>query len=197
MERHLQGHAQQPPSYDDEFQMRAFWTRWNQRIFRREGMRVATMQTSPARGRGFPFPGGRSARRRRLPERLECSLRTRPTAFPRPTCRRTRLPIGNLFYIADDRFRLGERVGRLMKRAAHFEFPHSRTRHFVSNVRIRQRDEAEISVSAAFLVYRTRTASRILFLEAIATFWCAGEKRCASVKSAVCSIPTASARRAA
>ena len=43
-----------------------------------------------------------------------------------------------------------------MKRTAHVEFPHSRTRHFVSNVRIRERDEAEISVSAAFLVYRTR-----------------------------------------
>jgi p-cumate 2,3-dioxygenase subunit beta len=65
-------------------------------------------------------------------------------------------PDDSLFYVADDRFRLSERVKRLMKRTAHAEFPHSRTRHFVSNVRIRERREDELLVSAAFLVYRTK-----------------------------------------
>jgi p-cumate 2,3-dioxygenase subunit beta len=65
-------------------------------------------------------------------------------------------PDTSLFYIADDRFRLSERVKRLMKRTAHAEFPHSKTRHLVSNVLIRRRLEAELEVSSAFVVYRTK-----------------------------------------
>ena len=65
-------------------------------------------------------------------------------------------PDTNLFYIADDRIRLGERVKRLMKRTAHAEFPHSRTRHLVSNVRIRGRSDTELEVAAAFITYRTK-----------------------------------------
>jgi p-cumate 2,3-dioxygenase beta subunit len=65
-------------------------------------------------------------------------------------------PDTNLFYIADDRVRLGERVKRLMKRTAHAEFPHSRTRHLVSNVRIRNRSDDEIEVGSAFITYRTK-----------------------------------------
>ena len=65
-------------------------------------------------------------------------------------------PDNNLFYVADDRFRLSERVKRLMKRTAHAEFPHSRTRHIVSNVRIRQRLENEVDVASAFITYRTK-----------------------------------------
>ena len=65
-------------------------------------------------------------------------------------------PDTNLFYIADDRMRLGERVKRLMKRTAHAEFPHSRTRHLVSNVRIRKHVGDDIEVSSAFITYRTK-----------------------------------------
>ncbi len=65
-------------------------------------------------------------------------------------------PEANLFYIADDRFRLGERVTRLMKKTAHSEFPHSKTRHVVSNVRIKKVLEDEVEVSAAFITYRTK-----------------------------------------
>ncbi len=65
-------------------------------------------------------------------------------------------PDNNLFYVADDRFRLSERVKRLMKRTAHAEFPHSRTRHLVSNVRIRKRIGDDIEVSSAFITYRTK-----------------------------------------
>jgi p-cumate 2,3-dioxygenase subunit beta len=61
-----------------------------------------------------------------------------------------------LFYVADDRFRLSERVKRLMKRTAHAEFPHSKTRHLVSNVRIRERREDEIEVGSSFITYRTK-----------------------------------------
>ena len=64
-------------------------------------------------------------------------------------------PENNLFYIADDHYRLGQRVKRLMKRTAHAEFPHSKTRHVVSNVRIRAQDGANLEASTAFITYRT------------------------------------------
>ncbi|HEX8077580.1 MAG TPA: aromatic-ring-hydroxylating dioxygenase subunit beta [Chthoniobacterales bacterium] len=65
-------------------------------------------------------------------------------------------PDENLFYIADDRFRLGERVKRLMKRTAHAEFPHSKTRRMVGNVRIRGRKDDLIEVGSVFTTYRTK-----------------------------------------
>ena len=60
----------------------------------------------------------------------------------------------SLFYIADDPVRLRERVIRLMKKTAHSEYPRSRTRHLVSNVRIRAREGDTLKVSAAFITYR-------------------------------------------
>lgn len=74
----------------------------------------------------------------------------------------TDLPVGadpdkSLFYIADDRLRMNERVIRLMKKSAHSEFPRSRTRHLVSNVRLKEGDaEDEMRVSAAFITYRSK-----------------------------------------
>lgn len=61
-----------------------------------------------------------------------------------------------LFYIADDRARLGERVKRLMKRTAHAEFPHSKTSRIVGNVRIQSRREDEIDVTSVFQTLRTK-----------------------------------------
>lgn len=62
----------------------------------------------------------------------------------------------NLFYIADDRARLGERVKRLMKRTAHAEFPHSKTSRIVGNVRIHAQHEDEIDVTSVFQTLRTK-----------------------------------------
>ncbi|KWV50932.1 hypothetical protein AS156_14000 [Bradyrhizobium macuxiense] len=62
----------------------------------------------------------------------------------------------NLFYIADDRMRLGERVKRLMKRTAHAEFPHSKTSRIVGNVRIHARHADEIDVTSVFQTLRTK-----------------------------------------
>lgn len=61
-----------------------------------------------------------------------------------------------LFYIADDRRRMQERVIRLMKKTAHSEHPRSRTRHLVSNVRIKDTNDEEVTASAAFVTYRTK-----------------------------------------
>ena len=65
-------------------------------------------------------------------------------------------PDDNLFYIADDRSRLEARVTRLNKRTAHSEHPRSKTRHLVSNVRIRERGADNLFVTAAFVTYRTK-----------------------------------------
>jgi len=73
-------------------------------------------------------------------------------------------PDDNLFYIADDRFRLGERVARLMKRTAHSEHPRSKTRHLVANVRIRGRSQDAIEVGAAAVTYRTKNGITDTFI---------------------------------
>lgn len=65
-------------------------------------------------------------------------------------------PDDSLFYVADDRFRLEQRVERLLKKTAHAEYPRSKTRHLVSNVRIRSRKDDELQVGAAVLTYRTK-----------------------------------------
>jgi p-cumate 2,3-dioxygenase beta subunit len=70
-----------------------------------------------------------------------------PTADPKET----------LAIINDDMARLRGRVERLKSRHAHREFPWSRTRRFVTNVRIKDISGEEIHVNASFLVYRIRS----------------------------------------
>src|ERR1700742_3372342 len=99
----------------------------------------------------------------RLPEWLE--LFTEDATYEVPG---TDLPADassdtNLFYIADDRIRLGERVERLMKRTAHAEFPHSKTSRIVGNVRIRSRTDDEMGVSCVFQTLRTKDGTTDLY----------------------------------
>ena len=68
-------------------------------------------------------------------------------------------PDKSLFYIADDRARLNERVIRLMKKTAHSEFPRSRTRHLVSNVQIKKIEGDEVVAVAAFVTYRSKNGN--------------------------------------
>ena len=65
-------------------------------------------------------------------------------------------PEGNLFYIADDHFRMVERVKRLLKKTAFSEYPRSKTRHLVSNVRIVSQAGDECRVGTAFVTYRSK-----------------------------------------
>ena len=92
----------------------------------------------------------------RLPEWLALFTDDAHYLVPSTDLSRDASPDNNLFYIADDRFRLGERVARLMKRTAHSEYPRSKTRHLVSNVRIRNRTAEALEVGAAFVTYRTK-----------------------------------------
>lgn len=61
-----------------------------------------------------------------------------------------------LFIIADDIHRIRARVTRLKDKSAHAEYPRSRTRRMISNVRIVSRDGASLRVEANFSVHRSR-----------------------------------------
>ncbi|HEY7061075.1 MAG TPA: aromatic-ring-hydroxylating dioxygenase subunit beta [Chloroflexota bacterium] len=67
-------------------------------------------------------------------------------------------PATSLSLIDDDIVRLRGRIARLNSRHAYREFPWSRTRRLISNVRITERAGDEVCVSAAFLVYRIRNS---------------------------------------
>ena len=64
-------------------------------------------------------------------------------------------PARALFTIADDMHRLRGRVTRLKDPHAHAEFPPSRTRRLISNVRILTHDP--LTVEANFIVHRFRS----------------------------------------
>ena len=70
-----------------------------------------------------------------------------PTADPKET----------LALINDDVARLRGRVERLKSRHAHREFPWSRTRRFITNVRVKEIVGEEVLAHASFLVYRIRS----------------------------------------
>lgn len=64
-------------------------------------------------------------------------------------------PDDDLFLVSDDRFLLEQRVNSLLTRAAHAEYPHSRTTRLVTNVQARRRGEV-LDVTANFAIFRTR-----------------------------------------
>jgi p-cumate 2,3-dioxygenase beta subunit len=66
-----------------------------------------------------------------------------------------------LFLIADDRERIRQRVIRVLDPNCHAEFPKSRTRRMLSNVRILGVEGDLISVAANFVCYRFRRYERI------------------------------------
>ena len=100
----------------------------------------------------------------RLPEWLELFTEDAEYHVPCMDLPAGASPDNSLFYIADDRFRLGERVKRLMKRTAHVEFPHSKTRHIVGNVRMKPRDDNDLDVKSVFTTYRTKDGITDLYL---------------------------------
>jgi p-cumate 2,3-dioxygenase beta subunit len=65
-------------------------------------------------------------------------------------------PSRDLTLIDDDHLRLTWRVNRLKSRHAHREFPWSRTRRLVTNVRILRDEGDELEVTASVLLYRFR-----------------------------------------
>jgi len=74
-------------------------------------------------------------------------------------------PYDNMF-IDDDITRLRGRVTRLKSRHAHREYPASRTRHMVNNVRVIEASDSEVRVEASFVVYRFRSGESAPFVGA-------------------------------
>ena len=66
-----------------------------------------------------------------------------------------------LFILADDIVRIRERVKRLMSPDCHAEYPHSRTRRLIGNVRILEQDGDTITIAANFICHRYRRYERI------------------------------------
>jgi p-cumate 2,3-dioxygenase beta subunit len=65
-------------------------------------------------------------------------------------------PAQVLFLVADDRTRIHQRCLRLMKTSAHAEYPHSRTRHMLSNIEVLAETASGLQVSAYFSTYHVR-----------------------------------------
>lgn len=62
----------------------------------------------------------------------------------------------HLFIVADDITRLRERIVRLSDANCHAEYPPSRTRRFITNVRVRLNSQSHIEARANFIVHRNR-----------------------------------------
>jgi p-cumate 2,3-dioxygenase beta subunit len=65
-------------------------------------------------------------------------------------------PAQDMMFVDDDYRRLEGRVNRLKSRHAHREYPSSRTRRLIANVRLTRIDADEVDVEASFAVYRSR-----------------------------------------
>ncbi len=63
-------------------------------------------------------------------------------------------PESSLYLIADDGHHLTERVKRLGKKSAHAEYPRSRTRRLISNVRFLERNAGMVKVESSFITFR-------------------------------------------
>ncbi len=73
-------------------------------------------------------------------------------------------PESTLFLIADRIDRIQGRANRLMKAGTHAEFPRSKTRHLVTNIRVRDGADGEANVRANFAVYRTKEDTTTVYM---------------------------------
>ena len=70
----------------------------------------------------------------------------------------------SLFLIAEGMDRIRGRATRLLKKTAHAEYPHSKTRHMVGNVRLGSGADGETHVRANLVVYRTKEDNTTVFM---------------------------------
>ncbi|MCW3039727.1 MAG: small subunit of phenylpropionate dioxygenase [Solirubrobacterales bacterium] len=73
-------------------------------------------------------------------------------------------PRTTLTLVDDDHTRLYWRVNRLKSRHAHREFPSSRTRRLITNVRVLAHDEDGLTVTATVVVHRFRHGQQDQFV---------------------------------
>lgn len=73
-------------------------------------------------------------------------------------------PRTTLFLISDRIDRIRGRAKRLLKKTAHAEFPRSKTRHMISNVRVSEGHEGATKVRANFAVFRTKEDTSTVYM---------------------------------
>lgn len=73
-------------------------------------------------------------------------------------------PRHDLTLVDDDHERLFWRVNRLKSRHAHREFPSSRTRRIIANVRVLDHDDAGLTVTCSVVVFRYRHGQQDQFV---------------------------------
>lgn len=73
-------------------------------------------------------------------------------------------PRNTLFLISDRIDRIRGRAKRLLKPTAHAEFPRSKTRHMVSNVRVIGGEGAETLTRSNFAVFRTKEDTSTIYM---------------------------------
>ena len=73
-------------------------------------------------------------------------------------------PDSHLFLVADRIDRIEGRANRLMKPTAHAEYPHSKTRHLVSNFRVNPGENGETKVRANFAVFRSKEDNQTVYM---------------------------------
>lgn len=73
-------------------------------------------------------------------------------------------PDQTLFLVADGIVRIRARAVRLSKKSAHAEYPHSKTRHMITNVRVTHSDNDETRARANFAVYRTKEDTSTVYM---------------------------------
>jgi len=72
-------------------------------------------------------------------------------------------PVDTMFLIADDRFRLEQRIVRMKKNSFHAEYVRSHTRHLYSNVRITGQDDKTLEAVFSAAVFRTKKGKTVVY----------------------------------
>ena len=72
-------------------------------------------------------------------------------------------PKETMFLIADDRFRLEQRIVRMNKSTFHAEYHRSRTRHLYGNIRIIEQSSQDVSVRFNSAVYRSKKGTTVVY----------------------------------
>lgn len=68
-----------------------------------------------------------------------------------------------MFLIADDRFRLEQRIVRMKKTTFHAEYIRSRTRHLYGHVQITSQDSGTLEADFNAAVYRTKKGKTVVY----------------------------------
>ncbi|MFA5631295.1 MAG: aromatic-ring-hydroxylating dioxygenase subunit beta [Porticoccaceae bacterium] len=72
-------------------------------------------------------------------------------------------PESTMFLIADNRYRLEQRMIRMKKNSFHAEYHRSRTRHMYGHVRILAQTDTDLDISFNAAVYRTKDEKTVVY----------------------------------